>query len=264
MMVLLASLLGGCVGADIPSTATVDAPTWERAALGDGGADFVGAVDLDAVRADPLFGPLVEQLARKDDVRALSRASQIDLVASVVDGEPASWIAVVHGVDGPPGDRDAAGLGKIVPVRGAWIVGEGAAFRRVGADPSLAPARVAMPARALLAATIQGRAIPRPHHPELVDTTEGLRDATLEILGGRHFEVIMTCRYVDARSARHGATAARLLLVAAASRLDGVSALARALTRVDFDVSGNEVSVRVTLSDDLRELLQDYVARATR
>jgi hypothetical protein len=31
---------------------------------------------------------------------------------------------------------------------------------------------------------------------------------------------------------------------------------------VDFDARGNDVSVRLTVSDDLRELLQRYVERA--
>ena len=265
VMVLLATCLGACVAADTPSAVAVDVPAWGRTALGTGDADFVGAMDLRAVREDALFGPLLEQLARKDDFRALSRASQIDLVATFAHGDPATWIAVVHGVEGAPSKKDiGTGLGSVVPVPGAWILGEGSAFERVRSNPGLVPARVVLPPRALFASTVQGRAIPRPRYPELVDMTEGLRDATVEILGGSHLEVVVQCRYADARSARHAATTARLLMVAEAARMDGLSPIARALTKVDFDVSGDSVSVRVTISDDLRELLQDYVARATR
>jgi hypothetical protein len=82
------------------------------------------------------------------------------------------------------------------------------------------------------------------------------------MLGGSHWEFVLQCRYVDAASARHAAAAARLLLLAAASSNDSVSVLARALMKVDFDVSGEVVSMRVTISDDLRDVLQTYVERA--
>jgi hypothetical protein len=85
----------------------------------------------------------------------------------------------------------------------------------------------------------------------------------MEILGGAHLEVVLRCRYVDAAAARHAATAARVALVAAAARTDAVAALARALVQLDFDASGDSVTVRLTLSDDLRELLVRYVERAT-
>jgi hypothetical protein len=243
----------------------VEAPAWERVAFGKGDADLVGAIDLTAVRADPLFGPIVTQLARKDHLAVLTRASQIDVVASVEQGNAATWIAVVHGVDGPPREDDVgSGAGDIVTVPGAWVLGEGRAFQRVRSTPSLASARVALPDRALFASTVQGRAIPRPPHPELADLTEGLEEATVAVLGGAHLEVVLRCRYVDATSARHAATAARLALVAAAARTDAVSALARELGKVDFDASGDVVAMRVTMSDDLRELLQVYIERVAK
>ncbi len=83
----------------------------------------------------------------------------------------------------------------------------------------------------------------------------------MAVLGGTHLEVVMQCRYVDATAARHAATVARLVLVAEADRMQAVSALARELGKLDFDVHGEVVSVRVTISDDLRELLQSYVER---
>ena len=198
-------------------------------------------------------------------------------------GESASWIAVVHGVDGPPRDGDlgsrvgppralpsgateyrGSSAGDLVTVPGAWIVGEGTAFERFRTSSVLALPPIVMPGRALIASTVQGRAIPRPRHPELVDTTEGLEEATAEILGGAHLEVVLRCRYVDATAARRAATAARIVLLAEASRDDSVSVLARALATLDFDVRGDVVWARVTISDDLRDLVQSYVERAAK
>jgi hypothetical protein len=280
-LVATAIALGACGGErGAPAAAPVSAPAWEPIAFAASDADLVGAIDLAAVRADPLFGPLVAKLASHDDLGVLSRASQIDLVASADDGNPSSWIAVVHGVDGPPRDGDLGGrLGKpqvlpsgateyrgssagdVVTVPGVWVVGAGSGFDRVRARPGVALARIALPDRVLFASTIQGRALPRPRHAELLDVTEGLKDATMAVLGGTHLEVVMQCRYVDAAAARHAATAARLVLVAEADRMQAVSALARELGKLDFDVHGEVVSLRVTISDDLRELLQSYVER---
>jgi len=264
-LLLLATCLFACGALEAPATAPVDAPTWGRVAFGTGDADFVGAIDLTAVREDPVFGPLIAQLARKDDLGVLTRASQIDLVARVDEGRPASWIAVIHGVDGSPGRSDVgSSAGEVVTAPGAWVLGEGPPFERVRASPGLASPRIALPERALFASTVQGRAIPRPRHAELVDLTEGLEEATMVVLGGAHLQLVVRCRYLDAAAARHAATAARLVLVAEATRTDAVAELARALGKVDFDASGNDVSVRVTVSDDLRELLQRYVERAAK
>jgi hypothetical protein len=262
-LLAIATCLCGCVALDSPAAAPVDAPAWERVAFGTGDADFVGAIDLAALRADPLFGPVVAQIARKDRLGVLTRASQIDVVASVDRGNAATWVAVVHGVEGPPRESDVGSNAKdIVTAPGAWVLGEGPAFERVRATPSLASTRVVLPERALVAATVQGRAIPRPRRDELIDLTEGLAEVTTELLGGAHLELVLACRYVDAASARRAATAARLALVAAAARTDAVSELARALVKLDFDARGDVVSVRLTVSDDLRELLQRYVERA--
>jgi hypothetical protein len=89
--------------------------------------------------------------------------------------------------------------------------------------------------------------------------TEGLEEASVAILGGSHLELVMDCRYADAASASHAAAAARLALVAVASRSDAPAALARALVHVDFDVTGDDVALRVVLADDLRTVLQTYV-----
>jgi hypothetical protein len=86
----------------------------------------------------------------------------------------------------------------------------------------------------------------------------------VELLGGDHLELVVECRYADGASAKRAAAVARLLLVAFAARSDVASALARALTTVDFDVSGDSVSLRVTIADDLRDLLQDYVERSVK
>jgi hypothetical protein len=262
-LLVIAIGLYGCVALD-PTVAAppMEAPAWERIAFGTADADLVGAIDLKAVRADPLFGPIVTQLARKDHLGVLTCASQIDVVATVERGKAATWIAVVHGVEGPPRDDDVgSGAGDIVTVPGAWVLGEGPAFQRVRSTPSLASARVVLPGRALFASTVQGRAIPRPPHPELADMTEGLEEATVAVLGGAHLELVLRCRYIDATAARHAATAARLALVAAAARTDAAAALARELVKLDFDASGDVVAVRVTMSDDLRELLQRYIER---
>jgi hypothetical protein len=232
-------------------------------AFGTSDTDFVGAIDLAAIRADPLFGPIVTQIARKEHLAVLTRASQIDVVASIDAGKATGWLVVVHGVEGPPRDGDVgSNPGDLVTAPGAWVFGEGPAFQRMRSTPNLAKERVVLPDRALVASTAQGRAFPRPRRDELADLSEGLEDATVELLGGAHLELVLRCRYADATAARHAATAARVLLVAAAARTDAVSALARALVQVDFAASGDTVSVRLTVSDDLRELLVRYVERA--
>jgi len=262
MVMLCASCGGRTLSADAP---TVTAPSWERVGFATTDADLVGAIDLRAVRADPLFGPLVTQLARKDDLGVLLRASQIDVVATAAGGEIRTWIAVVHDVNGPPSRSDLGSSARdAVTIPGAWIVGEGPALERIRSNAGLASSRVVMPSRALFASTVQGRAIRRPKEPVLIDATEGLSEATLELLGGAHLELVLRCRYVDAASSRRAATAAKLVLVAEATRDDALSALARELVNVDFDVSGDVVSLRVTISDDLRELLQSYVVAAVR
>ena len=256
----------GCAGlVDGPVAARVEAPAWEHTAFTSGDADFVGAVDLRALRTDPVFGPLLRELARKEDLGVLARASQIDVLASVERGEPASWLVVAHDVDGAPGRKDlGSSAGDTVVTPGAWILGEGEAFARVRANPALASSRVAMPARALVVSSAKGRAFPRPKHPVFADMTEGLEEATVELLGGAHLEVGMRCRYADTTAARHAAAAARVALLAEAARNDAYALLARALVQVDFDVTGEVVSLRLRISDDLRDVLQSYVERALR
>lgn len=225
----------------------MQAPSWEHAAFGPADADFVGAIDLEAVRADPLFGPLLQRVAERDEEGVLLHASQVDVVATADGGEPKTWVIVVHGVSG-----------------GVRIYGHGPAFERVRADPSLAAPSVDMPAGALVAATARARALGHPRHPELGDISEGLTDLTAELLGGDHLGFVLSCRYVDGPSARRAAAMARLVLVAEAGRNDEISELARALMKLDFDVDGPVLSLRVTLSDDLRDALVHYVRRAVR
>ncbi len=261
-----AALCGSCTPLAAASVdARVQAPTWEHAAFGPADADFVGAIDLDAVRADPLFGPLIQRLAERDDLGVLLRASQIDLVATADRGEPKTWVLAVHGVNGAPRRGDVGSdADRFVSGPGVWIYGEGSSFERMRADPGLAVPVVDMPAGALVAATARGRALPHPRHPELPDLSEGLTDVTAELLGGDHLGFAVSCRYTDDASARRAAALARLVLVAEAGRSDGWSELARALMKLDFDVDGPVVSVRVTLSDDFRDALVHYVQRAVR
>ncbi|HEX3343274.1 MAG TPA: hypothetical protein VHS09_01825 [Polyangiaceae bacterium] len=266
-LLVLAVCACGCAALDTPAAGAppVRAPAWENVAFPADGADFVGAIDLAGLRADPLFGPVLTQLARKEHLGLLTRASQIDAVASIDGGKATGWLVVVHGVHGPPGEGDVgSNPGEVVTAPGAWVFGEGPAFERVRAAPGLAGARVVLPDRALVASTAQGRAFPHLRHAELGDLTDGLGEATAVLLGGAHLEVILRCRYVDATAARRAATAARVALVAAAARTDAVAALARELVQLDFDATGDTVSVRLTLSDDLRDLLVRYVERATR
>lgn len=258
--VVLAGLVASCAELAEPAAAPVEAPAWEHVALGPSDADVVGAVDLAAVRADPLFGPIVTKLARDEDVAVLARASQIDLVAAIDRDEEPAWVMVVHGVDGAPQRRDlgsAAASAVVAPDE--WILSEGPALERIRRGGAGALPAIAMPPRALVVSRIRGRAIPRPRHPVLGDITEGLEEATMALLGGAHLEVVLRCRYADAASAHHAAAAARLALVAIASRSDAPAALARSLVKVDFDESGDDVSLRVVLSDDLREVLEAYV-----
>jgi hypothetical protein len=269
-----------CACGGVGSSPAVQAPSWERAAIGADTVDFVGAIDLEALRADPVFGPIVEHLARRDDMGVLMRASQIDAVATVDGGNARTWIAVVHGVDGPPRAKDvgsslgeprvlpsgvseypAAGVRGLVVWPGAWIVGEGAAFDRVLASRPAAVPTITMPSRALVVSTTQGRAIPRQRGDDVDGVTDGLTDATFDVLGGSHLELVLHCRYVDRDAARAAATEARVALLAMAERDDLVSALARALVKVDFDVSSNVVTARVTVTDELRDLLRRYAVR---
>jgi hypothetical protein len=257
----------------------VRAPSWERAAMGTDDVDLVAAIDLEALRADPLFGPVIEHIAREDDLGVLMRATQIDAVATVDHGNARSWIAVVHGVDGPPRASDFGhGLGepRVLPTGvteyagtrsgalvvwpGAWVVGEGEAFDRVLAIPAGALPTIAMPSRALMVSTAQGRVIPRSRRDDLA-TADGLTDATIEVLGGAHLEFVLRCRYVDHGAAQAAVTAAKVELLALAERDDVTAALARALVKVDFDVSSNVATARVTVTDELRDLLRRY-ARA--
>lgn len=243
----------------------MQAPSWEHAAFGPADADFVGAIDLEAIRADPLFGPLLHRVAERDDLGVLLHASQIDVVATADQGRPKTWVVVVHGVNGPPSRSEVGSdASEFVAGAGVWIYGEGPAFDRMRADPTVAAPAIDMPSGALVAATARGRALPHPRHAELGDMSENLTDASAELLGGDHLGFAVSCRYTDDASARRAAAMARLVLVAEAARNDDVSELARALMKLDFDVDGPVVSLRVTLSDDLRDALVHYVQRAMR
>lgn len=260
----------------------LEAPRWDRAALGVDDPDLVGAIDLVRLRSDQVFGPLVERLARQDDMGVLMRASQIDMVATVRAGELGSWVAVVHGVDGPPGAHDVGSWlgaprtlpsgateypggrdGSLIVVPGAWILGKGAAFDRVHAGPVTAPAAIVMPDRALVASTVLGSAFPRARH-ELSPAVDGLHRATLELLGGSRLEFVMRCDFDDSAAADRATRLARAELTVFAARTDIVAVLARALVKIDFDVSGSVVTSRVTLDDALRELLARYTEIAAR
>jgi hypothetical protein len=266
VLFVVAVICGGCMpllGASVDRT--VSAPSWEHAAFGPADADFVGAIDLEAVRADPLFGPLLQRIAERDEAAVLLHASQIDVVASVDAGEPKAWVLVAHGVTGAPTEGEVgADARRFVTGPDVWIYGHGPAFERMRNDPTLAVAAVDMPAGALVAATARAKALKHPRHLELGDLSEGLTDVTAELLGGDHLGFALSCRYADDASARRAAAMARLVLVAEAQRNDDISELARALMKLDFNVDGPVVSMRVTLSDDLREALVHYVQRAVR
>jgi hypothetical protein len=261
----------------------LEAPAWDRAALGVDDPDLVGAIDLERVRADPVFGPAIESLAREDGMGVLMRAARIDMVATVRSGEMRSWVAVVHGVDGPPGAHDVGSWlgaprplpsgateypgghdGSLVVVRGAWILGRGASFDRLRTDVRTAPAAVAMPDRALVASTVLGRAIPRPRHDSLDGVTDGLRRATFELLGGPKLEFVLVCEFEDGEAADRAARLAQAQIAAFAARTDAISTLAQALVKVDFSVSGRVVTSRATVDDAVREVLARYAERAAR
>jgi hypothetical protein len=259
LLLSVAACLCACAAADAP----LATPAWAQVTFGSGEADVVAAIDLRAMRADSIFGPLVTELARRDDMGVLLEASQIDLVAGVDRGHTTTWLAIIHGVDGAPTRSDiGSSASDVVVVPGAWLLGEGPAFERARASAGRRLSPIAMPSRALMASTVQGRAFPRPKRPVLGDATEGLRDASVILLGGDHLEVVIQCRYEDEASARHAASVARLMIAAMAPRSDAAAVLARALTRVDFDVRGDEVSLRVTVADDLRDVLEHYARRA--
>jgi hypothetical protein len=126
----------------------------------------------------------------------------------------------------------------------------------VKAERPFAVPTIAMPSGALAVSTWSGRAIPNARR-----LAEGLDDATFAVFGGSHLDFVLRCRYVDGDAARAAVAEARLVLLAMAERDDIVAALARALVKVDFDVSGNVATARITLTDDLRALLERYAAR---
>jgi hypothetical protein len=260
--VLLVALSCCCAPLGFP---VVEAPPWTPMAFGTGNADLVGVIDLAALRADRLFGPVLTRLARRDGLQVLLRASQIDAVGSGTGGKLGTWVAVVHGVEGPPRERDVGSgmVADIMTVPGAWLLGAGPAFRRVRASPPRILSRISMPDRALVVSTVQGDALSRPEWRGLTDATEGLTQATVAVLGGNHLEFVLQCRYVDHPAAQRAATVTRLVLLAVAARDDAWSLLARALLKVDFDVSGDVVFLRITISDDVRDLLESYAVHAT-
>jgi hypothetical protein len=271
---LLLALLPGCGGAVTPP---LEAPAWDRVALGVDDPDLVGAINLRQLRADPVFGPLVERLARQDDMGVLMRGSQIDMVATVRSGELRTWVAVVHGVDGPPGEHDVGSWlgaphtlpsgateypgghdGSLIAVPGAWILGKGAPFDRVRDSATTAPAAIALPDRALVASTVVGRAIPRSRDEDFASATDGLQRATFELLGGSGLDFVLRCDFVDSDAARRATRLARAEIAAFAARTDAVSTLVRALVKIDFSVSGSVVTSRLTIDDALRELLAHF------
>jgi hypothetical protein len=269
--------LAACHGAGAP----VEAPAWSGTVVATSEANVVGVINLEAMREDPLFGPLLEKLARRDGLGVLLRASQIDVVADAPRGRATTWLAVVHGVDGPPVERDvgyqvgsphqlpSGGVeygtkhGAVVVVPGAWILGEGDGFERARASMPRDPGRISTSGRTLVASTVRGGAVPSGRHG-LAEMTEGLREATVEVLGGSHLELVGAFRYVDRDAAKRAAVTAKILLAAAAARNDLAAQIARALVRVDFDVSGDTVTLRLTIDDDLRDVLRQYAERADR
>jgi hypothetical protein len=253
VFIALAALVVACGSA----AERVETPSFARVALGTDDADVVAAFDLQAMRADPVFGPLLERSARTHRAAALVRASQIDLVASVDRGKTTSWIGVVHGVSGEPRDDDIGSTVRrdVVVVPGAWITGEGAAFQRLRAGGSTGVRRIDLPRRALFAGTVRGRALEKSK----TRTAEGLREGTIALLGGDHLEIVVQCRYDDASAARRAVAAAKLELAAWATRHRLAEQLVSSLVKITFDVSGDLVTARLTIDDDLRALLEHYV-----
>jgi hypothetical protein len=269
---LAVALLLGCTaacGACGASAAPVEAPSdlvgGGRAAFGTNDADFVGVLNLEALRDDPLFGPALEGYARRDDLGVLMRASQIDVVATAERGKAVTWVAVVHGVQGPPGEHDLGSRhGAVVTAPGEWLLGEGAGFERARASVPIPSGRISVPSRVLIASTMRDRALPKTRYPDLNQTAEGLREATLEVLGGSHLELVGRFRYVDGPAAKRAATLARLILARAGERRDFAWQLVRALVKIELDVSGDSVTMRLTIDDDLRDLLRHYVEQMDR
>jgi hypothetical protein len=257
VVVVLAALVVACGRGS--SAERVETPAFARIALGADDADVVGAFDLRAMRSDPVFGPIVERIARTHGAAALSRASQIDLVASVDRGKTTTWLGVVHGVSGEPRDGDIGSTARreIVVAPGAWITGEGAAFERLRAGGTTGVRSIELPRRALVAVTARGRALEKSK----TRTAEGLKEGTVAILGGDHLEIVVQCRYEDSAAARRAVTAAKLELAVWASGHRLAEQLVSSLVKITFDVSGDVVTARLTIDDDLRALLEHYVRR---
>jgi hypothetical protein len=258
-VLLLVALPCGC---GLPGSGAPYTPSWGTETLRSDHADFVAAFDLEAMRADPLFGPVLAQLARESNLQALLRASQIDVVGMYDESDIETWVAVIHDVRGAPGPTDVgAGLAAhAVTVPGAWLIGEGPAFERVRAQVPLPHSldRMAMPRRAYAAMAMQGAALKSKPGP-LDAFSRDVTRVTGALIGGSHLDVVLQAEYTDSAAAHRGAALTRVLCDGVTGRGEEWERVTRTLTGIDVQERGNVLSVRAAVSDSVRDLLRSYV-----
>jgi len=273
---VVASIAIACSG----SVAPVTTPSWARSVLALEDPDVVMALDVQRLRDDPLLGRVTKKVAKDDHVGFLLRATQIDVAGRVDDGEPRTWVAAVHGL-GAPGEDDVPriresrrlpsgateyrydGRGALVVFPETWVFAEGTALERVRAMTPERLARISMHDGAIFEATVRAHAMPRPKE-EVRRIVEGLREATLVLLGGDRLGMVVRGRYVDAGAAAAAEEESRRQLVAFADRHGFVAEILRDLVRIDVARSDDVVTWRVESTDKLRAYLQAYLDREAR
>jgi hypothetical protein len=270
------ALVLACSGSGAP----VATPSWARSILALEDPDVVVALSVERLRDDPILGSATARLAKDEQARFLLRATQIDLAARVDDGEPRTWIGAVHGL-GAPGEgdvprlRDAKrlasgateyryeGRGALVVFPDTWVFAEGPALDRVRAMPPERLAPISMHDGAILEATVRAHALPRPKE-EVRRVVEGLREATLVVMGGDRLGMIVRARYVDSGAAAAAEDESKRQLASFADRYGVVAEIVKDLVRIDLRRSDDVVVWHVEATDKFRAYLQAYVEKKSR
>ena len=202
-------------------------------------------------------------------------------MANLQDGEPRSWVGVVHGMTEPPREGEVLALGPshriasgalefshargaMLVFPGAWVFAEGAALERIRATPPSPLARIPMQSGAILQATLRGRALQARSNPRTARLTQGLLEVTLVLLAGDRLAMIVRGRYAGETSAALAEEDSRAQLEAIASRHDLALLVVRELVEVDVSRSGDTVTWRVEAKAKLRDYIREYAEREAR